>query len=223
LKIAGSFHILLAIAGVLSSRANARRLRNSPFYLPLRDNMVIMKRAFQLLILMIIIGSLLGFGFAKREAKGKDICNKEVMEYLKSVGFLPSGVDTICDRAKDYMKLNEGRISKYEALALQLQQMWAVNNPSKPIPQSIINHAVNLISPTVCNELVVRYLKSEGLLMSSIMGICNHAESLREDGNLTKSEAMRRALRDQSLIILKINDNLIKEAVRLINIDDSNK
>lgn len=175
-----------------------------------------MKRAFQFLLLIIITGAFLNDGLAERNGKGPDVCNKDVRRYLKSVGFLPSEVNTICSRARDYRKLNEGNANKHEALALHMEQMWEKKNPSKPISQGVINHAVRLMSPNVCNERVAKYLKSEGIHISAVMDICSLADSLMENSSLTKAQAMRKALFEKSVSILEINDEIISEVMRLM-------
>ena len=182
-----------------------------------------MKRVFQFLIFIIMIGISFHYGFAEGQGKRYDVCNKDVIKYLKSVGFLASEVKTICDGAKDYMRLSEGNVNKYEALVLRIEQISQLKNLSKPISQRVINHAVRLIRPVVCNEHVSRYLKSEGFHIDSIVDICNHAESLVEDSNLTKTEAIKKSLRDYSLSILRINDDIIREVARLIIRDDSDR
>jgi hypothetical protein len=184
---------------------------------------VIMKRVFQFLLFIIMIGISSHYGFAEGQWRRDDVCNKDVIKYLKSVGFLASEVKTICEGAKDYMRLSEGNLTRYEALALRIEQMSHVKNLSQPISQRVINHVVRLIRPAVCNENVARYLKSEGFHIDSIVDICNHAESLVEDNNLSKTEAIKKSLRDYSLSILQINDDIIREVARLIMRDDTDR
>jgi len=182
-----------------------------------------MKRVFQFVIFIIMICISFHYGFTEGPGKRDYVCNEDVIEYLKSVGFLASEVKTICDGAKDYMRLSEGKVNKYEALVLHIEQMSQLKNLSQPISQRVINHVVRLIRPAVCNEHVARYLKSEGFHIDSIADICNHAESLVEDSNLSKTEAIKKSLRDYSLSILQINDDIIREVARLIIRDDSDR
>ena len=182
-----------------------------------------MKRVFQCLVLIIMLSISYHYGFTAGQGKRDDICNKDIIEYLKSVGFLASEVKIICDGAKDYMQHSEEHATKYEALALSIEEMSDVKNLSIPISQRAINHVVRLIRPAVCNELVARYLKSEGFHIDSIVDICNHAESLVEDSNLSKIEAIKRSLRDYSLILFQINDDIIREVARLIVRYDADK
>jgi len=182
-----------------------------------------MKRVFQFVIFIIMIAISFHYGFTEGQEDRDDICNKDVVKYLKSVGFLVSEVKTICNKAKDYMRLSEGKVNKYEALVLHMEQMSQLKNLSQPISQRVINHVVRLIRPVVCNEHVSRYLKSEGFHIDSIADICNHAESLVEDSNLGKTEAIKKSLRHYSLSILQINDDIIREVARLIIRDDSDR
>jgi len=175
-----------------------------------------MKRAFQFLVLTIIVGASVHDAFAEGKGKGDVICNSQVIGYLKSVGFSSSEVNTVCSRARSDVRLNEDKVNKYQALALNIEEIWRAKHPSKPISQGVINHAVRLMRPNVCNEHVARYLKSEGFEIDTVRDICKHAESLMEDSDLTKTEAMRKTLFEYSVSHLRINDDIINEVMRLM-------
>jgi DNA-binding transcriptional MerR regulator len=168
----------------------------------------------------VIFGISSHYGLAEGQWTRDDVCNKDVIKYLKSVGFSASEVKTICAGAKAYVGLSEGNVNKYEALVLHIEQMSYTKNWSQPISQRVINHVVRLIRPAVCNEHVARYLKSEGFHIDSIVDICNRAESLVEESNLSKTEAIKKSLREHSLNILQINDKIIREVARLTAMDD---
>ena len=175
-----------------------------------------MKRTFQFLVLTIIAGVSVQNAFAEGKGKGNVICNSQVVGYLKSVGFSSSEVKDICRRARSDVRLNEDKVNKYQALALNMEEIWRTKHPSKPISQGVINHAVRLMRPNVCNEHVARYLKSEGFQIDTVRDMCRHAESLMETSDLTKTEAMRKTLFEYSDSHLRINDNIIKEVMRLM-------
>ena len=152
---------------------------------------------------------------ASAEAKN-DVCNSKVRGYLKSIGFSPGDVNRICTEARIYAEEYQEESNRCEALARQIELVWEERYPSRPMDMRVLKHAVDLVCPRVCTDRIAKHLKSIGISIRSIREICILAETMVEKKAFTKEKALRRALLEKSTTIYEINDQVIREAIMLL-------
>jgi len=145
-----------------------------------------------------------------------NVCNSKVAGYLRSVGFSQEDVRRICTEARISVEAYQAESNWCEALARQIEEVWSERHPTAAMDMRIVKHAVDLACPRVCNANIAKYLRSVGIQTHSITEICELAETLVAQEAMAKREALKKALREKSTTVFQISDQVIREAVQLV-------